>query len=216
MRALLFAGPRRSAGDGQRRSAARTADRAQEIRRGDRDPRRRRAADVRLRHPVAAARPIPMPASASNWSSALARAAGLGGMVGGQMLDLAAEGRFAGTGPQRLGENEVRTLQAMKTGALLRFACEAGGMLGAATAAAAQGARPLRLGGRPGLPDRRRSSRSRRRSRAGRQTDRQGRGCRQGHHGQRAWRRQSEGTIGRAGRRGRTGAGAVRRRLRRS
>src|SRR5579863_838177 len=65
--------------------------------------------------------------------AALARAAGLGGMVGGQMLDLAAEGRFAGTGPQRLGETEVRILQAMKTGALLRFACEAGGMLGGAT-----------------------------------------------------------------------------------
>jgi farnesyl diphosphate synthase len=69
--------------------------------------------------------------------SALARASGLGGMVGGQMLDLAAEGRFAGDGPQRsaqrLGENDVRTLQAMKTGALLRFACEAGGMLGSAT-----------------------------------------------------------------------------------
>jgi farnesyl diphosphate synthase len=64
---------------------------------------------------------------------ALARAAGLGGMVGGQMLDLAAEGRFAGHRPQRLGENEVRTLQAMKTGALLRFACEAGGILGSAT-----------------------------------------------------------------------------------
>ncbi len=64
---------------------------------------------------------------------ALARAAGLGGMVGGQMLDLAAEGRFAGGGPQRLGEQEVRTLQAMKTGALLRFACEAGGILGSAT-----------------------------------------------------------------------------------
>ncbi len=66
---------------------------------------------------------------------ALACASGLGGMVGGQMLDLAAEGRFTGNGPKRLGENEVRTLQAMKTGALLRFACEAGGMLGAATAA---------------------------------------------------------------------------------
>jgi farnesyl diphosphate synthase len=65
--------------------------------------------------------------------SALARASGLGGMVGGQMLDLAAEGRFAGNGPQRLGENDVRMLQAMKTGALLRFACEAGGMLGSAT-----------------------------------------------------------------------------------
>jgi farnesyl diphosphate synthase len=68
---------------------------------------------------------------------ALARASGLGGMVGGQMLDLAAEGRFAGNGKQRaaqrLGEGDVRTLQAMKTGALLRFACEAGGMLGSAT-----------------------------------------------------------------------------------
>ena len=68
---------------------------------------------------------------------ALARASGLGGMVGGQMLDLAAEGRFAGNGKQRvaqrLGEDDVRTLQAMKTGALLRFACEAGGMLGSAT-----------------------------------------------------------------------------------
>ena len=65
--------------------------------------------------------------------NALARAAGLGGMVGGQMLDLAAEGRFAGNGPQQLGEDEVRTLQAMKTGALLRFACDAGGILGSAT-----------------------------------------------------------------------------------
>jgi farnesyl diphosphate synthase len=65
--------------------------------------------------------------------AALARASGLGGMVGGQMLDLAAEGRFSGSGPQRLGEEGVLTLQAMKTGALLRFACQAGGMLGSAT-----------------------------------------------------------------------------------
>jgi farnesyl diphosphate synthase len=63
---------------------------------------------------------------------ALACAAGLGGMVGGQMLDLAAEGRFDGGSPQQLGEQEVRRLQAMKTGALLRFACEAGGILGSA------------------------------------------------------------------------------------
>jgi farnesyl diphosphate synthase len=66
---------------------------------------------------------------------ALARAAGLGGMVGGQMLDLAAEGRFDGGIAQRLGEGEVMTLQAMKTGALLKFACVAGGILGQATAA---------------------------------------------------------------------------------
>jgi farnesyl diphosphate synthase len=75
----------------------------------------------------------PDPAVRVELVSALARASGLGGMVGGQMLDLAAEGRFAGNGPQRLGEDGVRTLQAMKTGALLRFACEAGGMLGSAT-----------------------------------------------------------------------------------
>jgi farnesyl diphosphate synthase len=65
--------------------------------------------------------------------NALARAAGFGGMAGGQVLDLAAEGRFTGRGPQQLGEQEVRTLQAMKTGALLRFACEAGGILGSAS-----------------------------------------------------------------------------------
>ena len=61
----------------------------------------------------------------------LARASGLGGMVGGQMLDLAAEGRFDAT-PPRLGEHEVKTLQAMKTGALLRFGCLAGAILGKA------------------------------------------------------------------------------------
>jgi farnesyl diphosphate synthase len=65
---------------------------------------------------------------------ALARAAGLGGMVGGQMLDLAAEGRFDGGDPQRLVEPEVATLQAMKTGALLKFACRAGAILGEANA----------------------------------------------------------------------------------
>src|ERR1700691_6258729 len=64
--------------------------------------------------------------------SALARASGVGGMAGGQMLDLAAEGRFARNGPLRLGQSEVRTLQAMKTGALLHFACRAGGILAAA------------------------------------------------------------------------------------
>jgi farnesyl diphosphate synthase len=63
--------------------------------------------------------------------NALSRAAGLGGMAGGQMLDLAAEGRF---GLLQHGESDVRMLQAMKTGALLRFACQAGGILGGATA----------------------------------------------------------------------------------
>ena len=60
--------------------------------------------------------------------AALACAAGLGGMAGGQMLDLAAEGRFSGA-PPPLGLSEVRLLQAMKTGALLRFACVSGAVL---------------------------------------------------------------------------------------
>jgi farnesyl diphosphate synthase len=63
--------------------------------------------------------------------SALARCAGIGGMAGGQMLDLAAEGRFAPK-PPRLSLADVQELQAMKTGALLRFACLAGAILGAA------------------------------------------------------------------------------------
>jgi farnesyl diphosphate synthase len=62
----------------------------------------------------------------------LARAAGLGGMVGGQMLDLAAEGRFDGT-VKKLGAADVKLLQSMKTGALLRYGCLAGAMLGEAS-----------------------------------------------------------------------------------
>jgi farnesyl diphosphate synthase len=64
----------------------------------------------------------------------LARAAGIGGMAGGQMLDLAAEGRFAYHGQITYGEYEVTVLQGMKTGALLRFACFAGATLGKAAA----------------------------------------------------------------------------------
>src|SRR3569623_2956015 len=64
----------------------------------------------------------------------LARGAGIGGMVGGQLLDLAAEGRF--DKKRALTEKEIITLQAMKTGALLRFACRAGGILSKADAAA--------------------------------------------------------------------------------
>ncbi len=56
---------------------------------------------------------------------ALARASGLGGMVGGQMLDLAGEGRFGDREPV-----DVARLQQMKTGALLRYGCIAGAILG--------------------------------------------------------------------------------------
>ena len=59
---------------------------------------------------------------------ALARASGIGGMVGGQMLDLAGEGRFGDREPV-----DVARLQQMKTGALLRYGCIAGAILGQAS-----------------------------------------------------------------------------------
>src|SRR3954465_2703143 len=65
--------------------------------------------------------------------AALARGAGLGRMVGGQMLDLAAEGRFDGGKVHKIDAAHVKLLQTMKTGALLRFGCVAGAMLGEAT-----------------------------------------------------------------------------------
>jgi farnesyl diphosphate synthase len=64
----------------------------------------------------------------------LARAAGLGGMAGGQMLDLAAEGRFGKVPKGALGEGAVIMLEAMKTGALIRAACGMGAILGNASA----------------------------------------------------------------------------------
>ena len=55
----------------------------------------------------------------------LAKSAGRAGMAGGQMLDLAAPS-------QALNETEILRLQSMKTGALIRFACEAGAILAGA------------------------------------------------------------------------------------
>ena len=57
---------------------------------------------------------------------ALARAAGIGGMAGGQALDLAAE-------KEAPDESGITTLQAMKTGALIRFASEAGAIISGAS-----------------------------------------------------------------------------------
>lgn len=64
----------------------------------------------------------------------LAAASGIGGMAGGQMLDLEAEGRFAkDRAPPALTLAEVETLQRMKTGALLAACCQAGTILGGAS-----------------------------------------------------------------------------------
>ena len=59
----------------------------------------------------------------------LARASGLGGMVGGQMLDIEAE-----SAATPLDDSAIRRLQAMKTGALLRFSVEAGAIVAGASA----------------------------------------------------------------------------------
>ena len=58
----------------------------------------------------------------------LARAIGGHGMVGGQMIDLASEG-------QPLDMAGITRLQQLKTGALIAFSCEAGGVLGHASPA---------------------------------------------------------------------------------
>jgi farnesyl diphosphate synthase len=55
----------------------------------------------------------------------LAAGAGTGGMVGGQMRDIAAEGAT-------LGETAIARMQAMKTGALIRAAVRMGAILGGA------------------------------------------------------------------------------------
>ncbi|MFB0492448.1 farnesyl diphosphate synthase [Methylobacterium sp. OAE515] len=59
----------------------------------------------------------------------LARASGLGGMVGGQLLDLTAEGRF---GAANMDVDDTLRMQAMKTGAVLAFSVEAGAIVGGA------------------------------------------------------------------------------------
>jgi farnesyl diphosphate synthase len=59
----------------------------------------------------------------------LAKASGAAGMVGGQCLDLEVDKLGQ---PARLDIAHVQRLQAMKTGALLRFSCEAGAILGRA------------------------------------------------------------------------------------
>lgn len=58
--------------------------------------------------------------------SALAKAAGDAGMVGGQMMDLFAE-------DHDLNMPEITRLQRMKTGALIAVSCESGAILGKAS-----------------------------------------------------------------------------------
>jgi farnesyl diphosphate synthase len=58
--------------------------------------------------------------------AALAMASGMNGMVGGQMIDMLAEG-------ETLSAPEITRLQALKTGRLIQFSAEAGAILGRAS-----------------------------------------------------------------------------------
>ncbi len=78
---------------------------------------------------LADARTHPDPAVRGELIAALAVAAGPDGMVGGQMIDLSPE-------RSRLDLEGITQLQALKTGALITFACEAGAILGRAPEAA--------------------------------------------------------------------------------
>ena len=69
------------------------------------------------------------PAVRAELVAGLARAAGGAGMAGGQCLDLEAEKLAV---PPQPTAAHVQRLQSMKTGALLRFSCEAGAILGRA------------------------------------------------------------------------------------
>ncbi len=67
----------------------------------------------------------PSPSVRCQLVSELAKASGMNGMVGGQMIDLMAEKR-------ELDIPEITRLQRLKTGALIVFACKAGAILGKA------------------------------------------------------------------------------------
>jgi farnesyl diphosphate synthase len=81
---------------------------------------------------IVAGQPYLAPSAKSRVLTALARAAGTSGMVGGQMLDLAAEGRFAGASEASSAVPDVagiERLQGMKTGALIVFCAQAGALM---------------------------------------------------------------------------------------
>ncbi len=89
----------------------------------------------------------------------IAEAAGAAGMVGGQVLDLAA----ARPGAAPLDGAGLREMHARKTGALIIAAALAGAVMAGARPGSHRSDRTLRAAGRAGVPDRRRHPRRRRR-----------------------------------------------------
>ena len=162
MRALLLAGARRSAGHGRRRPAPRQAHGAQGLRRMDRHSGRRRACSP---WPSRCWRPrkrMPTLPCGPSWSPALAEAAGAGGMVGGQCLDL----EFDKLGPPaRPSEAARRAAAGHEDRRADPLRLRGRRHPRPAPRRAAPGARPLRREPGRGLPDRRRSARHARRCR---------------------------------------------------
>ncbi len=144
----------------------------------------------------------PDPAVRAALVLALARHAGIGGMVGGQVLDIEAEGS---TQPHQAAD--VIRLQSMKTGALLHYAVVAGAVFGKADEAAT--AAMSRYGQAIGaaFPGRRRHPRRRGRRGGARQEGRKGRGAQQGDACCRARTRGRARAPRPAGRRGHRRAG---------
>lgn len=79
-----------------------------------------------IAHPATHSNPIVR----ADLTQMLAKAAGAHGMVGGQMIDLAAAEAAAGGRPLDIGG--ITRLQRLKTGALIDFGCAAGATLGRA------------------------------------------------------------------------------------
>lgn len=74
-----------------------------------------------------------LPIEAAKAAGVLAKAAGVSGMVGGQVMDIESEGK-------QIPLHQLERLQEGKTGALLRAACEMGVIVGGGDAAARQAA----------------------------------------------------------------------------
>ena len=133
----------------------------------------------------------------------LSENAGMNGMIGGQVLDMLAEHR-------RISETELRLLQKLKTGCLLRAACELGcAAAGKTDTESIAAARAYGDKLRPCLPDRGRYPRHRGRRENARQVHRQGRGKRKIDLPVPAWSGCVPKARGRADRTGRCGAHAL-------
>ena len=168
----LLADPRRPAGDGRRRPAPRQADLPRGLRRGRRDPRRATGCSPRRCALVLARTRRARRRTCSPRVRELTAAAGVGGMVGGQYLDVTAPadldaGRAAPPARAEDGPPDRRVGR--------RASCCSRGADGPATIAL----RPFCRGARRPVPDRRRHPRRDRRRRGARQAAGLGRAPRQ-------------------------------------